>query len=864
MRTPPKLAQRLLQWFIKDELLEEVLGDLEEKFELEMQVNSASKARRNYWYQVIKYIRPFAITRTKYTNHTMLIRNYVKVAFRVLKKEKSFTSINVTGLTMGILCGLFIYLWVQDELSYNKFLSDGQRVCYVLNRETLSNGESNTYSSTSYFLKDILKNEYPLVESAAVLSQGNWMAFLSGEELLMEWAGVDASPEFFDLFEVSFIQGNADEMHSDIQSLVVSESMASTFFGEDWQSKNVIGSLLQSDQKEVFKLVGVYKDFPDHSTIRYDFVVPFKNLLKRRKSLNSWYNNSCKVYVKLQEGVTLSTADEVLEQAINDHREGDFVSKRDVFLQPFDEIYLHNRYENGTITGGRIEYVRLLSVAAILVVVLASINFMNMTTAQATRRSKETGVRKVLGALKNSLKLQFLTESVIIVCLAVMLAVLLMVLIMPQFNELTGKSVGLSDISWTEIALLPCIILAIGLLSGVYPAFFLSSMETIRSLKGLQLLPKKHAFMSKSLLVFQFSITTIMIIGAVTVYRQVSFILDKNIGLDRSNLIRAFNYDMDPNKDYERFKLDLLAKPGVENVTLVNQLVLDLGNSTSKVSWDGKLSTDDLEFYLLDANPDFIPTTRIRLKEGRNFSWDIQSDAENYVINETARKLMGMEDPIGQNLSIWGRKGKIIGVIEDFHNASLHSAIEPMIIRNDMSYSWMILVRAKEGMNQEAVTSLEETFQKFNPKRSFWHKFVEDIYSSQYQSERMVSDISWCFMLVSIVISLLGLFALVAYSAERRRKEVGIRKVLGASISDIMKLLSSEYMLLLAVSMALAFPVAYLVMSDWLNGFVYHISLVWWLFVCAGAVTFLLAIGIIGLKISRLANANPIGYLRDE
>ncbi len=859
---PPKLARRLLQCFLKEELLEEVEGDLEERYTADLDRETGWRAQLGYWLQVLDYCRPFAVKNVQRMSYLLLVRNYFKVALRLFVKEKAFSMVNTLGLALGIACSFFIYLWVQDEVRYNRFLQSDGQVCAILNKETQTNGEIHTYPMTAYPLKAVLEEEYPVVEGVTVLSNGNWMAFRVGEDLI-EWTGVDASPDVFSLFEIPFVKGAPDQMFESANALAISESMAETYFGKDWKQQDVVGTLMTNDEKESFQLAGVYQALPKHSTVQFDFVVPFANRLKKRKNLVSWDNSSNRMFVKLQGGVGLADANMLLENAINDHREGDFLTSREVLLQPFEDLYLHNMYENGAIAGGRIDYVRLLSVAALLLLVLPSINFMNLTTARATRRAKETGVRKVMGALRHQLSIQFLLESVLVTLVAVMVALLLVFLWFSQFEELTGKEYEVM-ISWWQGFLVIAFVVVQGTLSGFYPALFMASMKTIASLKAGNCLPPKHGGFRKALVVFQFVITLIIIVGAIAVYQQVAYIRTKNIGLDRANLLRTYSYDMDPTTDYPTYKAELLREPSIESVTIVNQLLIDMRNATSGVTWEGKPDKDELEFYHMDANPDFVPTMRLELMEGRNFDWRIQSDTNNYLINETAMRKMGIEDPVGKGLDMWGVKGKIIGVVKDFHHASLHSPIQPIILRNKMRYSWMVLVRYQPGMAEEAIASLQKIFEAYNPSRTFWCRFVDELYESQYKNELLIQQLSGYFTVISIVISLVGLFALVAYHTERRSKEVGIRKVLGASIAHIWALLSTEYVVLLTVAMLVAFPIGYLLMSRWLSGFAYRVALGWWWFALAGVAAFILALAIVALRTTRLATANPVRFLRDE
>ncbi len=860
IKNPTKWYFKVLSLFCKPEYLEEIEGDILERFE----------KRPSKWllmFEILKLIRkPLMkdLGGTYRLNRYGMLKNQLTTSLRFMKREKAFVLMNVTGLSIAMACCLFIFLWLSDELQYNAHLESGNRVCTVLNAEIQTNGEIKTHRTVSFALKAVLEEHYPIIESSATLSRGNWMAFQVGEDLV-EWAGVDATPDVFSLFEIDFLLGGSRQMFENAQGIAISENVAESYFGKDWRKENIIGTFMENDQRETFELVGVYKNQPKRTTVKFDFVVPFANLVNKRPWLESWKNNTSKVFVKLKDGVDVTEADLILREAINDNRVGEFQTTRALFLQPFKDMYLYNRYENGLITGGRIDYVRLLSVAALLVLILASINFMNLTTARASKRAKETGVRKVVGASGASIRRQFQLESILMTLFSVFLALVIALSLFSQFEQLTGKDFDLSQYSWKSVSLVLAFVLVQGIFTGLYPSFFLSSFSSISLLKTGSFLPKKQQGVRKLLVGFQFTITLIMVVGALTVYQQVTYIQHKNIGLNRSNLIRTYSYDMDPDREYETYKSDLLSKPGIADVTLVDQLLIDVKNSTSRITWEGKEATEGLEFHYMQANPDFIPTMEIVLKSGRNFDWALQSDTNSYLINETAQELMGLDDPIGKKLAFVHHEGPIVGVMKDFHNASLHSAIEPMIIRNRMKDSWMVLARSKPDMQKEAILSLEEVFRTYNnPDRSFWYRFVDDIFNSKYRSELLVKQLSWYFTIVSIVISLLGLVSLVAYHVERKTKEVGIRKILGASAMHIFRMLSRDYTLLLFGAILVAFPIGYFIMTDWLNGFVYRITLDWRAFAFAGSCTLLAALVIISLLTKKVAQSNPVESLRDE
>ena len=864
---PPKWPLRLLRYFLKREFLEEIEGDMEEVFQDNLEHYSEKKAKRIYTWDVLKLMRPNLIKNLeeKYQiTQISMVKNYLKVAFRILKKEKSFAFINIMGLALAITCSLFIYLWVDAERNVNQHLDEGDRVCYVYGNDVVNTGDTVTYEAATYMLKGFMADNYPEIDQTCMVSWGNWMAFEHGETLV-EKEGKDATLEFFDMFEIEFLQGGYEPMKENKMTIAISESFANVFFGERWKHENLVGEYMKNEWGESFEITGIYKDLPKNFTLDAEFVIPFQYTLDKNDWIEDWGNSGNMLYVKVSEAVTVEQANAAVRDAINEGRNTpDDRWDRSLYLQPITEFYLHNRFENGKPVGGRIEYVRLLSIASLLILLLASINFMNMATARSAKRAKETGVRKVMGAFGMDLRGQFLTESVLITFFSLVVAIALVMALLPQFNAITDKGVTYEFLTPVFAAYLIGFVFVLGIFSGLYPAFYLSSLKTVVSLKGGHRHSKYDIFFRKGLVVFQFMITIMMITGALTVYRQVDYIQSKNIGMDRFNVIRAWGHEMDPKKDYKVLKTELLNRPGVESVALTNQEPFSIGNSTGNVHWEGRIDDRNYDFYVMEGNPDLIPTMKMELLEGRNFSWDRVLDTTNIIINEQAQKLMGITEPVGMDIEMWGEKGKIIGVISDFNNTSLHQNLNPLVIRFDQRRTSRILVRAKPGETEAAISSLDEVYHIFNPKREFHFEFLDKVYKEQYQSELMVKDLSFYFTILAVVISCLGLFALVAYTAEQRTKEIGIRKVLGASLANILQLLSRDFIVLLVVSLVLAVPLAYYVMQGWLEGFAYRIELNGWLFAIAGLVTILISYSIIGSHAIRSALANPVDSLRDE
>jgi len=616
-----------------------------------------------------------------------MIRNYFKIAFRVFNKEKGITLTNILGMSLGITCSILIYLWVQDELSYNTFPKDSNdTIATVMTNQPYTNGGIETSEAIPQPLKAVLEEKYPAIEKVALYSLEFPQFFKKGDAFIQQ-LGTFASPEIFDILKTPFIIGNHELLYTQNKAIAISETFAKSYFGKDWKTTDVIGKYITHKSGDTFEVAGIYKDIPKQSTINFEYVIPFKEKVRKNKWLKHWGNFTNLMIVKLADNISFDEANKSVKNAIIDNRTDYKDTTEELLLQPFSKYYLYNRYEGGKATGGRIEYVRLLSIVAILILLLASINFINLSTARAANRAKETGVKKVLGALKFNLKAQFITESVLITFLGFILSIITVLVVLPYFNELTGKEINLNFFNLEFILYLSAFIIILGFFAGIYPAFYLSALNPIRSLK------KNEGSFRKSLIVFQFIITTVMIIGAITVYKQVDYIQNKNTGFTKENLVEVFMEDINPKRNYTAYRQELLNKPGIKNVTAINQDIFNIGSNTTDPEWNRKTGKEEVSFHIMCTDPNFLNTTGIQLKSGRDFDWKRKTDTSNFIINEAARKAMSMKNPIGEDLEMWGTKGKIIGVIEDVHIHSLHTSIEPFIIRYDLPMTHKMLVR---------------------------------------------------------------------------------------------------------------------------------------------------------------------------
>ncbi len=854
----PGWIGKFVEWYCKPELVDEILGDLLEQFKKNKERRGSIMARAIFILDSIRFLKLSTIKRAKLNPSLMIIRNYCLVAGRTFLREKSFTFTNILGLSLSICVGLFIMFWVMDELKYNQWPTDREKINYVSVNMPDNDGGLDTWLTTPQPLKAVLVEKYPSVKKVAITTWFNSMIFQKGEEYF-DVLGHYASPEIFEIFDIPFIQGGHETMYEQSQSIAFSEDLALQYFGANWREGNIVGTTITDKDGEQYSLTGVFENLPDHSTLKFQYIIPFETRLKRKPWIGTWGNFMNRMYVELADGYTTETAALNIRDALTDNRP-DETEEGKLMLQSFTDLYLFNNYENGKIVGGRIEYVRLLIVSAFLILVLAGFNFMNLASARSSKRSKEAGVRKVMGARKGSLRIQFIIESLLITITSAVVAVLMVIVLLPYFNSLVDKSISLLNIPISYWFMILLVIVILGIISGLYPAIYISSIHPIRAIKGIWKAGSKNKNFRRSLVVFQFVITMIMIIGSLTIYDQMQFIMNKNLGIDRENVIWVWegNYE---KPELKRYLEELVLMPGITKLTTTSSDPLNVSSGTCDPDWEGRI--EPIHFNVLGIDQNFIPMMGIQLASGRNLDFSYKTDSSNYLINETAAKMMGIDDPLGEKLSFWGNTGKIIGVVKDFHIQSLHSEIRPLIMRYDDAPSY-ILVKADPNMISEAIQSLEKLHNKYQPEAHFGYRFLDDDYNKRYHSEQLVGKLSLYFTIVAIVISCIGLLSLVTYHVESKTKEFGIRKVLGASVTNLLGLIASEYFVLITIAIVIAFPVSLRILNNWMSNFAYNTGLSLWVFISAG----LLGLGITFLTIIRqalkTATSNPVESIRAE
>jgi predicted permease len=623
----------------------------------------------------------------------------------------------------------------------------------------------------------------------------------------------------------------------------------------------VIGGTLNLENRLDVTVSGVFRDLPLQVTYSMDYALPIAEFMQRNSWVDDWGNNGLRMMVRLAPGSDYLTVSDDIRLLIQENTN----SEQDVlFLQPLADVYLRNEYENGVLVGGRIDYLRIFSIVGIFVLLIAAINFTNLATARASQRTREVAVRKTFGSERGQLARQFLTESTLMAMIALGVALIALVALLPWFNGLTGKEIRLSHLGagvWAQFAVIAGLT---GLAAGWYPAMHLSSFSVMRVLRRNDYGVGGGINLRRVLVVFQFTISVLLVVGAGAVSMQLDFIRGKNLGLDRKDV---FYSSATPTmvESSQTFRARLLDDPAIQSVTLSSSSPLEIGSSTSGgVRWPGKSPDDNTLFSVLTVDHDYLETMRMNLADGRTYSREFGSDSLNLVVNQTAATAMGFEDPVGEAVTMWGRTGQIIGVVEDFHYQSLYEPIDPLVIRLEPEFVDWIFVRPAAGKTSEALAHFESLFRETNPLVPVQTRFLDDQFERIYRSEAVIQTLARGFMLLAIVVACLGLFGLAAFSAARRSKEIGVRKVLGASVPGIVGLLSREFLALVLVALAIALPISWMVMSRWLGQFAYHAELGWPLLLGSALGLIALAYSTVGYQALRAARIDPVHSLRSE
>jgi ABC-type antimicrobial peptide transport system permease subunit len=789
-----------------------------------------------------------------------MIKNFFKVAVRNLWKHKGYSFLNIFGLAMGMTCSLLILLWIRDEQGVDGFHANKDRIYRVYERQYYD-GKIEAGYYTPGLLPAEMKKVLPEVEMASGFTWQGDNTFQVGDKILKE-KGCAAGPDFFRIFSYPLLQGDPATALPSPTGIAISRKMAVDLFGSP---RDAIGKPIRYQNSKNFTVTAVFENLPESSWDQFDYLINWDAYLADNGWAKEWGNNGPGTFLLLRKDADARLVTKKITKFLDNYNKEQGKSFRiELGMQRAADVYLHSNFRNGEIAGGRIEYVRLFSLVAVFILLIACINFMNLTTARSVNRAKEIGIRKVVGAVRPALVRQFISEAILLSFFSMILAMAMVILLLPGFNQLTGKHIIFpygSPSFWLWMAALTLIT---GAFAGSYPALFLSSFKPIRVLKGSLKFSAGAAWFRKGLVVFQFVLSIVLIIGTIVVARQVNYVRTINLGFDRENLV-YIPLEGDLTGKYKVFKEAALRLPGVSVISRITQAPTELDNGTGGVDWDGKDPNVLPMFTQASAGYDLAKTLNLKFIEGRDFSRDFPTDSVGYILNESALKKMSYKHPIGQRLTFWGKKGTIIGVLRDFHFNSLHEAIKPLIIRFGEMDDWgNALVRIKGGQTKEALAGLEGLCKQLNPRFPFTYRFADEEYQKLYKSESIVHRLSNCFAGLAVFISCLGLLGLAMFTAEQRTKEFGIRKVLGARMSTLFGLLSREFLLLVLIAFVVASPLAWWAMHQWLQNFAYHIDIEWWVFILAGIMALLIALLTVSFQALKVAVANPVKSLRAD
>lgn len=783
-----------------------------------------------------------------------MLKHNLTIIYRNLKKYKTTFFINLAGLSLGLACVLMIGLWVGDELSFDKYFQNNNRLYEVMTNIKSEKG-IDTRRDSPHTLSEMLPSEMPQVQYATVATPDQFFPefTLSGKGKKVTGTGKFAGKDFFRIFSYHLIQGNAAGVFSNKNGIVLSRTEAQNLFGSPDLAVGQTVSWAAVGIKRDCIVTGVFSNVPKNSSERFDFVLSFDDLKDIMGMGAGWSPEPFNTYLMVRKGTDIARFSTELNAYIKNKTHD---KNRTYFLKRYADNYLYNKYENGKAAGGRIEYIRVFSLIALAILVISCINFMNLSTARAEKRIKEIGIKKAIGAGRKMLILQYLSESLLMSFLSLIVAAVIVYLMLPQFNLITQKNIHL-HLDANIFFLLTGIAILTGLLAGSYPAIYLSGFKPAMILKGRFKSPFIELFTRKALVIFQFGLTLIFIVTVFVLYKQIAYIQNKNLGFDANCLV---SFDAD-SKISDAYFDEIRRLPGVENASdMSGNLIGDKLSSQGIIHWNNR----NIRVHSFGVNYGLIETLGLKIKDGRSFYKDFGSDNSPIIINEAAVETMGLKNPVGTIIRERGNNNEIIGVVKDFHFQSLHEKIEPVSFRLDDQAVSTIVVRIQKDRKKQAINSLSRLYHKFNPGAVFHYTFLNEQYQALYASDRQVSILSRYFAGLSILISCLGLFGLAAFTAESRRKEIGIRKVLGASALGIARLLSAGFIRIILLAISIALPVSFWITQSWLNSFAYRINLDWWYFAGAALVTIAVAFCTVSFQSLKAAMMNPVNSLKTE
>ncbi|WP_323758093.1 ABC transporter permease [Roseivirga sp.] len=870
--TPPRLAEKLLLWFIKNELAEEVLGDLDEKFYSTAEKYSTRKARRNYWYQVINYLRPFAfrLFKNKNSNNNAMFKHNFKISYRQLLKNKGYSFINIGGLAMGMVVAMLIGLWVQDELNFNKYHKNYDQIAQVLRAESDGEGGISVSNSVTTGMGTLIRESFPdQIENLFMVRSRTQAPVVGNGELKFREIGIFLQPEGPEVLGLKMIYGTTRGLKEQ-RSIILSESLSEKLFGKE----NPVGLNVQLNASIDLLVGGVYKDLPKNSKFSNATFFSRLSLLlgETTEAFNVWNNYNIDIYVKLAENVDQNHLSSLIADKVKDHY-NDWAkeSGQTLFLHPMKDWHLRSEWKDGrNVLSKEMKFVRLYGVIGVFVLLLACINFMNLSTARSEKRAKEVGIRKTLGSLRKQLISQFYIESFLYTLAAFLISILLLRTLLPWFNETSGKAIaapwGISGFWLLGVGFM----FFTALVAGSYPAVYLSSFKPLIALKGGFTFGKNASIPRKILVVFQFTISIALIIGTITVNNQIQAAKDRPIGYSPKGMVSLAPASPKFQDQKELLKNEIL------NTGMAKAIGFSDYSVTSTRGWNGGFTWEDMDpsydksFNTIAISNGYADAVGLEFIVGRDFNPNLKTDKNSIIINESALNEMKLKNPVGTVIRYdpgWkpAMNYTIIGVVKDMIKGSPFQETDQSIMFLDQEYTSYMYIRLNPNVSaSQSLPAIEKVYKEILPEAPFDYHFADNDYNRKFDAELRIGSLASFFTLLAILISCLGLFGLSAFVAEQRTKEIGIRKVLGASVLNLWRLLSKDFALLVIISCFIAIPVSYNVLQGWLDGYEVKTQLYWWVYATAGAGALLVTIVTVSFQAIRAAVANPVNSLRSE
>ncbi|MFA6248075.1 MAG: ABC transporter permease [Mucilaginibacter sp.] len=796
-----------------------------------------------------------------------MIKNYLKTAWRNILHNKFYAAINVAGLTVGLVVGLFMLLWVQDELSFDKFNKNATNI-YKVGIVGGTGISKQIFNNIIAPVAPFAKSEIPEVKDAVRIMPLGDAPFKYKDKVFYETNFAFVDPSYFTMFDFNLIKGDKRNPFPDNSSIVITEGTAKKYFG----SEDPIGKVVITGQDEQNKVTGVIADYPANSTFQYHVLMPASRFnylayVKNKKSYDNktvvssmdadWTNFGFQTYLLVKGNINTAALERKL-QVIHERNKPDDAPVP-YLTQPLLKMHLYKA--DGT--DGGFSTVRTFAIVALMILVIACINYVNLSTARSMLRAKEVSMRKIIGAGKLQLFVQFMIETALLFVIAAVFAFILMYVLLPYFNQFSGKQIAFDLQNYNIWVCIAATLLGTLAASSIYPALLLSSFEPLKALKGKVSIGIGNVAFRRVLVVVQFAVSIVLIIGTLVISNQLSFIRNKNLGYDKENIL-SFSLRADMPKHFDVIKNELLKNPAILAVTRAGRNIVTDGSSTGDNDWDGKPANSNMWFNQIYADKDMIPFFKMKVIEGANFTGTV-ADSAHFLINETAVKEMGLKAPvIGKRLRIQARPGTIIGVVKDFNFTTVHKKIEPAVFQYQPDYCWRVYIKTTGRDAQKAIAAAQIQWKRYNNDIPFNYAFLDESYTKLYTTDQKQGSLFNLFSAIAIIISCLGLFGLATYSAQVKTREIGIRKVLGASVAKIIGLLATEFMVLIIVALIIAMPIAWFAMNSWLQDYAYKINIGWVVFLFAGGGATLIALATISIQSIKAALSNPVKSLRSE